>query len=180
MTKRRIIVSLMLAVVFIGAFFAVRTGFKKNEPVVYNKNYTWHAEFDATSGMDTLVRGGKIDDIKKDVNKLIIALNKASDDEEAMRPKEEGAKGGFPRIALQKIEQQIANVKISNDRYLTQTMGSFGAQDFLAAITYTLTENPGIKSINFIFNAGDHAMPGLYNRESFTAYKFVSDDGRRH
>ena len=175
-----LVVSLMLAVAFIGAFFAIRTLFKKNEAVVYNKNHTWHAEFDAASGMDTLVRGGKLDDIKNDVNKLIIALNKASDDEEVMRPKGEGAKGEFPRIALRKIEQQTANVEIENDQYLTQTMGSFGAQDFLAAITYTLTENPGIRSINFIFNAGDHAMPGLYSRESFAAYKLVIDDGRKH
>jgi len=175
-----LVVALMLAAAFVGAIYVVISFLNKNEAVVYNKNHTWHAEFDAASGMDTLVRGGKLDDIKNDVNKLIIALNKASDDEEVMRPKGEGAKGEFPRIALRKIEQQTANVEIENDQYLTQTMGSFGAQDFLAAITYTLTENPGIRSINFIFNAGDHAMPGLYSRESFAAYQLVIDDGRKH
>jgi len=175
-----LVVSLMLAVAFIGAFFAIRTLFKKNEAVVYNKTYIWHAEFDPASSTDTLVRGRRINEIKNDVNKLIVALNKASDDAETMRPKGEGVRTEFPRIALRKIEQQTANVEIENDQYLTQTMGSSGAQAYLAAITYTLTENPGIRSINFIFNAGDHAMPGLYSRESFAAYKLVIDDGRKH
>jgi hypothetical protein len=175
-----LVVALMLAVAFIGAFFAVRTLFKRNEAVVYNKNYTWHEEFDAAAGMDTLVRGRKINDIKNDVNKLIIALNKAMDDAEIVRSQGENVKSEFPKIVLQKIEQQTATVEVVNGQYLTRKMGSSGAQDYLAATTYTLTENPGIKSINFVFNAGDHAMPGLYSRESFTAYKLVVDDGRKH
>ena len=169
----------MLAVAFIGAIFVVMSVLKNNEAVVYNKNYTWQAELDSAAGVEALVRGNKIDHIKNDVHKLIIALNKTIEDFETTRP-QDSIKTEFPQINLQKIERQTANIEIANDQYLTQNMGSDGAQDYLAEVTFTLTENPGIKAVNFVFNVGDHAMPGLYTRESFTAYKIVIDDGRKH
>jgi len=172
---KKLVVALMLAVAFIGAFFAIRTFFKTNETAVYNAHYTWHADVDASGNSDVLVRGKMINEIRSDVNKLVIALNKAVEELEAKRPQSEGVKTDFPRITLQKVEQQVANIEIANDQYLTQKMGSSGAQDYLAGVTYTLTENPGVKSVNFIFTAGDHAMPGVYSRESFTAYRIVKE-----
>ncbi len=176
---KKLVVALMLAAAFIGAIFIVISVLKKNEAVVYNMNYTWRAENDQATGVDTLIRGNKIDRIKNDVNKLITALNKAVEDAEASRPQGDGVNTEFPQINLQKVEQQTANIEISNDQYLTQSMGSSGAQDYLAEVTFTLTENPGIKAVNFLFNAGDHAMPGLYSRESFTSYKITRDDSKR-
>lgn len=176
---KKLVVAAMLAVAFIGAIFIVMSVLKNNEAVVYDKNYTWHAEMDAAAGVEALVRGNKIDHIKNDVHKLIIALNKTIADFESTRP-QDSMKTEFPQINLQKIERQTADIQIANDQYLTQNMGSDGAQDYLAEVTFTLTENPGIKAVNFLFNVGDHAMPGLYTRESFTAYKIVIDDGRKH
>jgi len=46
-------------------------------------------------------------------------------------------------------------------------MGSTGAEEFLAAATFTLTEYDNIKAVNFIFEGGDHAEPGIYSRETF-------------
>ena len=34
-------------------------------------------------------------------------------------------------------------------------------------MTYSLTEAPGVRGVNFAFPEGDHAMPGEYTRESF-------------
>jgi len=51
--------------------------------------------------------------------------------------------------------------------HLTQRMGSTGAEHFLATATFTLIEYDSIKFVNFIFEEGDHAKPGLYSRESF-------------
>lgn len=175
---KKLVVASMLAVAFIGAIFIVMNLLKNNETVVYNKNYTWHAELDS-AGVETLVRGNKIDHIKNDARKLVSALNKTVEDFETTRPQTDVVKTEFPQINLQKIEQQTANVEVANDQYLTQNMGSDGAQDYLAEVTFTLTEHPGIKAVNFIFNAGDHAMPGLYSRESFAAYKIVIDDGHK-
>jgi hypothetical protein len=177
--KKGYVVAVMLAVVFLGAFYAVISFLKKNEAVRYDSDYTWHAEYDSAANADILVRGKKINHIKNDAAKLIIALNRAVEKSEMARPREDAARTDFPRINLRNIEQQTANVEIVNDRYLTQDMGSSGAQDYLAEVTYTLTENPGIKSVNFIFQAGDHAMPGIYGRESFTSYRLVVDDNRK-
>jgi hypothetical protein len=91
----------------------------------------------------------------------------------------DAAGAGLPKIRLQKIEKQTAQIAILNDQYLSEKMGSSGAQDYLASVTYTLTENPGIKAIYFIFHAGEHAMPGIYRRENFTDYKIMADDGRK-
>jgi hypothetical protein len=61
----------------------------------------------------------------------------------------------------------VVNVEVINDEYLTQRMGSTGADEFLAVATFTLTEYDHIKFVNFIFELGDHASPGLYSREYF-------------
>jgi len=177
--KKSYVVAVMLAVVFLGAIYVVISLLKKNEVVTYDSGYTWHVEFDTTANVDTLVRGKKINHIKNDVAKLVIALNKSVAMSEVARPREDAARADFPRINLRNIEKQTANIEIMNGQYLTQDMGSSGAQDYLAEVTYTLTENPGVKSVNFIFQAGDHAMPGTYSRESFTSYRLVTDDNRK-
>ncbi len=176
---KKLVVALLLAITFVGAILVVISMLRKNEAVVYNESYIWHAEMDSAANSETLVRGKKIHHIKDDLNKLVFALNKVVADSEAARAQGDGVKTEFPRIKVQKIEQQTAFVQIENDQYLTESMGSSGAQDYLAEVTYTLTENPGIKSIDFVFPAGDHAMPGLYTRESFADYRTVIDDDRR-
>ncbi len=176
---KKLVVALLLAVTSISAILIVLSMLRKNQAVVYDENYIWHAETDAAGNSDTLVRGRKIHQIKNDLNKLVFALNKVVADFEAARAQGDGVKTEFPLIKVRKIEQQTAFVRIENDQYLTESMGSSGAQDYLAEVTYTLTENPGIKSVDFAFNAGDHAMPGLYTRESFADYRTVIDNDRR-
>jgi hypothetical protein len=177
--EKKLVVAAMLAVAFIGAIFIVISVLKKNEAVVYNENYIWHAEVDP-SGFDMLVRGDQIDRIRKDVHKLINALNKTEKESESSRTEGDAMKTELPQVRLQKIEHRTADVEIVNDQYLTENMGSEGAQDYLAEVTFTLTENPDIAAVNFIFNAGDHAMPGLYTRESFASYKIMTGGGRKH
>ncbi len=46
-------------------------------------------------------------------------------------------------------------------------MGTTGAAEFLATATLTLTEYDDIKLVNFVFDEGDHAVPGLYSRKDF-------------
>lgn len=82
-----------------------------------------------------------------------------------------------PKVRLQKVDRQTADIEIENDQLLSENMGSSGAQGYLASVTFTLTENPGIKSVNIIFSAGEHAMPGKYNRSSFAGFKTMNEDG---
>jgi hypothetical protein len=176
---KNMVVALLLGVAFIGALFAVMSWLKKNEAVRYDTSYAWHVESDPGSGTDMLVRGRKINEVRNDVNTLIMALNKYAEASEANRTRPDGLHHEYPKIILRKIEQQTAHIEIVNDQFLTENMGSSGAQDYLAIVTYTLTENPRIKAVNFIFQAGEHAMPGMYSREDFTNYKIVTKDNRR-
>jgi len=175
---KSIILVVMVAIFFIGAALAVRSVFKRNDSVGYDSNYVWRVETDPVSNAGTLVRGSKINGIRNDVNKLIVALNKYVEVVEATRSRGDGVTIDFPRIVLQKVEPPITHITIMNDQYLTQNMGSSGAQDYLAMVTYTLTETPGVRSIDFMFQAGEHAMPGVYSRENFLSYTTATGGGR--
>ena len=58
-------------------------------------------------------------------------------------------------------------VKINKSTYLTQRMGSSGAEAYLADATYNLTELAGINFVDINFKMGDHAEPGTYSRTDF-------------
>ena len=90
--KKSYVVAVMLAVVFLGAIYVVISLLKKNEVVTYDSGYTWHVEFDTTANVDTLVRGKKINHIKNDVAKLVIALNKSVAMSEVARPREDATR----------------------------------------------------------------------------------------
>ncbi len=126
-------------------------------------DYTWNAIIGSPDG-DELVRGKQIDTISSDINKLICALNKTEQDPETLRAPDDNAP---PKLKFIDITGQTVNVEVINDAYLTQRMGTTGAAVFLAVATFTLTEYDNIKSVNFIFEEGDHAAPGLYSRAQF-------------
>ena len=75
----------------------------------------------------------------------------------------------YPQIKIEAVSREgnKAIVKIANSVYLTQEMGSAGARAFLAEATYSLTEVNGIEAVDFRFEPGDHAMPGILTRRSF-------------
>jgi hypothetical protein len=136
------------------------------EDYYQNKEYTWYA---ATGAKDNnlLIRGAKIDKIKNNINKLIYALNKSDKGPETFRTPGNKEPTDPPKLKLKGIKENVVNVEVINDEYLTQRMGSTGADEFLAVATFTLTEYDHIKSVRFIFKEGDHAVPGLYSRENF-------------
>lgn len=75
----------------------------------------------------------------------------------------------YPEIALQvdRISNDTLFAKIADARYLTQQMGSSGAQVYIMEATYAYTELPEIKIVHFDFAEGDHAVPGNYGRNDF-------------
>ncbi len=78
----------------------------------------------------------------------------------------------YPDIKLiwDKQEEHKALVRIDDATFLTQASGTEGAQAYLAEVTYSLTELPGIESVVFSFKEGDHARPGVYTRKSFAGF----------
>lgn len=65
------------------------------------------------------------------------------------------------------VREQTAFVKILESDRLTQGLGSEGAREYLAQVTFTLTSVPGIQFVVFEFEEGDHAAPGMYSRDRF-------------
>ncbi|MEW6184342.1 MAG: GerMN domain-containing protein [Thermodesulfobacteriota bacterium] len=116
---------------------------------------------------DLLIRGKHIDQIKGNVKDLIRALNKSDQDPESFRTPKDREAADPPKVKLKEIKNKTAFVEIINAEYLTQRMGSSGAEEFLAVVTYTLTEHPNIQIVHFIFEEGDHAVPGPYSRKYF-------------
>jgi hypothetical protein len=114
-----------------------------------------------------------VQSIQQDMNKLVFAFNKTFADVEAASLQDNESKLELPKLLIQGHEHTTIRVQVENSGYLTQRMGSAGAQDFLAAATFTMTECPVITAVDFNFPQGDHAAPGIYTRMSFTEYKTV-------
>ncbi|MEP7106377.1 MAG: hypothetical protein ABI760_00315 [Ferruginibacter sp.] len=76
---------------------------------------------------------------------------------------------GFPEIQIQfsRVSNDSIFVKIRKSAYLTQQMGSSGAEAYLAEVIYNLTELKGINYVDIRFKEGDHASPGTYSRTDF-------------
>lgn len=84
----------------------------------------------------------------------------------AINAKHEGIKADFVSAGTDTI-----HVKIDDANKLTQGMGTTGADAYMAELTYSLTELPGIKAVKIDFEVGDHAMPGVYTRADFKDLK---------
>lgn len=75
----------------------------------------------------------------------------------------------YPEVPLTVSGQEgnTLRLEISDPTFLTQQMGSSGAKTYLVEVTYAFTEISGIDQVNIVFEEGDHAIPGVYNRDSF-------------
>jgi len=169
MEKKIVMISLLGAVV-LAALIAGAIALKKNDLTALNRDHTWYVDEAPGTGNDLLVRGSKIKSVRDDINKVIIALNKTTFEGESSTAQGEGGPLEPPRIRLQSVAAGVAHIEIINAEYLTQRMGTSGAQNYLAATTFSLTETPGVRAVDFVFPPGDHAAPGVYTRESFKDY----------
>jgi hypothetical protein len=178
--EKKLVIALMLTISFIGVVVGVMAYLKEHRSFLPDNDYIWHVEVDSSAKTEALVRGGKIDAIKNDVKKLVTALNGTDKDPVTFRAQADREPNAPLKVKLLNVKDHTASVEIINAEYLTQRMGSSGAQAYLVSVTFTLTENPQIKKVNFIFEEGDHAMPGTYSREDFKNYKTMPqvDRGR--
>jgi hypothetical protein len=71
------------------------------------------------------------------------------------------------RLHFIKASRDSIYLSIPEAEYLTQQMGSTGPQLYFADMVYNLTEIAGIQYVNVDFEEGDHAVPGVMNRDSF-------------
>lgn len=62
-------------------------------------------------------------------------------------------------------------VHIPHSEMLTERIGSSGAEMYMASTTWSLTELKGVKYVNYDFEEGDHASPGVYTRNNFKDFQ---------
>ncbi|MEO8765102.1 MAG: hypothetical protein ABI416_12480 [Ginsengibacter sp.] len=70
-----------------------------------------------------------------------------------------------------KISHDTIYVHIPHSEMLTKRIGSTGADMYMASTTWSLTEVQHIKYVNFDFQEGDHASPGVYSRQDFKNFQ---------
>lgn len=114
--------------------------------------YYWHTVYDSIQNKEYLKKGRLLDSKAFSVPYLIEVLNK--------RPAE---------CKIEYIDRlnDTLQLRILNDEFLTEQMGSSGSYCFLGETVYTLTENDSIKFVKIDMNEGSHASPGTYQRSNF-------------
>ncbi len=129
-----------------------------------DRSRVWTVKDTTKDGVDLVVRGARVDEVKGDLERLIAEVNRATMAEWG-RGAGEGV--GPPVLVLRGRGPGVIHVEVVDGEFLTQKMGTTGAHYYLTAATYTLTEAPDVRTVDFQFEEGDHAAPGLYTRESF-------------
>lgn len=118
------------------------------QPVIMNE-YELLWSYDAE--LDSMVKKEGV--APSDADQIIQAINKK-----------------YAQIAVLdyvKTSSDTVYVKIADATQLNSQMGTAGAHEYLSEITYSLTDIPTINFVNFDFEEGDHATPGVYEKESF-------------
>ena len=115
-------------------------------------DYYWISDFDTITNQEYLKRGKMLDSISKSPNELIEILN--------LRPSK-------CKIKYVNIVGDTLKIRILDDEYLTEQMGTSGADCYMAETIFTLTENDLIKFVSFEMDYGSHASPGLYSRKHY-------------
>tara|TARA_R110000850_G_C9996309_1_gene468297 strand:- start:21859 stop:22365 length:507 start_codon:yes stop_codon:yes gene_type:complete len=70
-------------------------------------------------------------------------------------------------LKYHKLSGDTLYVTIDESTFLTQQMGTMGADAYLSVATYTLTELDYVNTVHFDFKEGDHAIPGMYSRQYY-------------
>ena len=72
-----------------------------------------------------------------------------------------------PKLKLVKISADTIYLTVINDFYLTQSMGTTGAEDYIVKSAISLLEIEGINYVDYNFATGDHAYPGTFSKAGY-------------
>lgn len=114
--------------------------------------FYWYSDYDPIKNKEFLVKGDSMNLIKLSPYQLVEILN-------TRKPE--------CKIELIGITKDTIKIKIINDEYLSERMGSTGAFCYLGETVFTLTENDSINYVNIDMDYGSHASPGVYSRNDF-------------
>lgn len=118
---------------------------------IVDAHYFWEADQDSPKGL-MMKKSRPINPDSLTTGSLVEVLNN-------LHP--------YVELSYVKTSGDTIFVKINKSTYLTQRMGSSGAEAYMAEVTYNLTELTGINFVDINFKMGDHAEPGTYSRTDF-------------
>ncbi|CAN5752301.1 hypothetical protein BH11BAC4_BH11BAC4_18490 [soil metagenome] len=123
--------------------------------IVTDSHYYWSAELVPKEGL-VMKKESPVGKDSLNVEFMISRLNET-----------------YPDVKLEfvKTSGDSVFIKIKKSNYLTEQMGSSGAEAYLAEVTYNLTEVKDINVVDIRFKEGDHASPGTYVRTDFVHVK---------
>lgn len=129
------------------------TTVSRNEPVGFNtdsKLFIWKATTDYKKIKNTNIPAGALT-----ADSLIKGLNEL-----------------YENIVLEKvrISGDTIYTAIKDATYLSEQMGSSGAELYVADVVLNLTEVPGIKFVNIQMEEGSHMQPGVWSAGNFQKY----------
>lgn len=119
------------------------------------KLYVWKADYDYTKVQNTSIQPSQLN-----ADSLIKGLN-----------------GLYENVFLQKekISGDTIYTYISNSEYLSNQMGSTGAEVYIADAVLNLAEVPGVKYVSIKMKEGSHAQSGVWTKQNFEQYKTVKE-----
>lgn len=129
-----------------------KTALAPEAPEPFETDAIWDFQYDTLTEQSHLIKSSTYQTDSLDTEDIIAILNRT-----------------WPGIHLEYVRtsQDTMFVRIPESVMLTQQMGTTGAQQYLTAATYSLTELPDVAYIFFEFEEGDHAVPGVYHRHSW-------------
>ena len=79
-------------------------------------------------------------------------------------------------VLLEKIKTSGDTIytEIKDSKYLSESMGSTGAEMYIADVVLNLTEVAGIKYVNIKLTEGSHVQPGVFTKDQFKKFKPVN------
>lgn len=126
---------------------------ESEDSVKYRKALLPVWEYNADPGVEMPVKLREIDTESTTAQELIDILNFQNE--------------GKVYMKYLKLSGDTLYVKIDESAYLTQQMGTMGADAYLSVATYTLTELDYVNAVHFDFKEGNHAIPRAYSRQYY-------------
>lgn len=115
-------------------------------------DFYWKSDYDTACKREILIKGRLVDSLVQSPNELLEILNKRNQQ---------------PKIEYIDIISDTIKIKIINDEFLTEQMGTTGAYCYLGETVFTFTEIDLIRFVDIEMDSGSHASPGVYSRSDF-------------
>lgn len=83
-----------------------------------------------------------------------------------------GIRSIYPNVDLQfkKVSGDTIFVHIDSASVLTDDMGTYGANEYIATVVLNLSSLPNVNYVDMDFKEGSHASPGTFAKERYRNY----------